>query len=272
MVRGLVPLSLYRVAARILDDTYVVRNMGLSGFLKFRPLLRSTEVLRGTRSSHDPVAVRVGGIGHPIYVRPGTTDPAQVVHSCIRQIYGKFLPADPVRFIVDAGANMGDSTVWYLNRFPEATVVAIEPDPANFQMLEKNCRPYGDRVILLRAAIWHNDQDVLRIVDATMASAKSVSKTLDGNGFDCPCVSVTNLLKMSAFGQVDILKCDIEGAELELFSNGAEEWLPMVRNIAIELHTPACQEAVFSATSKLGFSRLRYRELHIFTRTNDRFR
>jgi FkbM family methyltransferase len=259
------PLALYRVGAQALDSYYIVRNMGPTGFLKFRPLLRSTQL-----SSNGPVPIRVGGISHAIYVRPGTTDAAQIVHSCIRQIYGQFLPAGPVRFIVDAGANIGDSTVWYLNRFPEATVVAIEPDPENFRLLEKNCRPYGTRAILIQAALWHNDEDVLRMVDSTMAIARSVSKAAGYNGAECRCISVAGLLKLSSSGQIDIFKCDIEGAELELFAYGSNEWLPRVRNIAIELHTPECRQAVFSATSKLGFSSLRYRELYVFARTNDR--
>jgi FkbM family methyltransferase len=265
-VRGLTPFALYRVGAQVVDGIYIVRNMGLGGFLKFRPLLRSTQ----TSPAAEPLPVRVGGIEHSIYVRPGTTDPAQIVHSCIREIYGQFLPPGPVRLIVDAGANIGDSTVWYLNRFPEATVIAIEPDPENFRMLEKNCRPYGDRAVLIQAALWHNDEDVLRMVDSTMAIAKSVSKGAGDNGADCRCISVASLLKLSSSGQIDIFKCDIEGAELELFSNGSEEWLPRVRNIAIELHTPECRQTVFSATSRLGFSSLQYRELYVFARTNDR--
>jgi FkbM family methyltransferase len=258
------PLSLYRVGAQFLDSCYIIRNMGLVGYLKLRPLLRESQV-----SSNGPVAIRVGGISHPVYVRPGTTDAAQIVHSCIRRIYGQFLPTGPVRFIIDAGANIGDSTVWYLNRFPEATVVAIEPDPENFPMLEKNCRPYGDRAILIQAALWHNDEDVLRMVDSTMAIAKSVSKGAGVDGTDCRCISVASLLKLSSSGQIDILKCDIEGAELELFANGSKEWLPRVRNIAIELHTPECRQTVFSVTSSLGFSNLRYRELYVFARTGD---
>jgi FkbM family methyltransferase len=264
-VRGLTPPALYRVGAQLLDETCIVRNMGLTGFLKFRRLLRNTET-----SSNEPLPIRVGGITHPIYVRPGTTDAAQILHSCIREIYGQFLPPDPVRLIIDAGANIGDSTVWYLSRFPEATVIAIEPDPDNFRMLEKNCRPYGDRAVPIQAALWPNDGDVLRMVDSTMAISKSVSKTPGDTGFDCRCVSLRSLLKLSSSGQVDIFKCDIEGSELELFSDGSDEWLPLVRNIAIELHTPECRQAVFSVTSRLGFSSLRYRELYIFARANDR--
>lgn len=239
--------------------------MGISGYLRFQPLLR-----RRPAQSRDVLPVNVGGIRHSIYVRPGSTDAAQVVHSCIREIYGQFLPAGPVRLIVDAGANIGDSTVWYLNRFPEATVIAVEPDPGNFRMLERNCRPYGDRAILVQAALWHNDTDTLRLVDTGMAYATAVSATAGDTAFDCRCISMKSLLALSSLSEIDIFKCDIEGSELDLFSNRVEDWLPKARSIAIELHTPECREAVFAATSRLGFSSLRYRELYIFERNDDR--
>jgi hypothetical protein len=48
-------------------------------------------------------------------------------------------------------------------------------------------------------------------------------------------------------GKVDLLKLDIEGSESEVFGPDAREWLPRVRNIAIELHGEA-NKARFFAT------------------------
>jgi hypothetical protein len=58
------------------------------------------------------------------------------------------------------------------------------------------------------------------------------------------------LLDQAGFHHVDILKIDIEGAELEVFSNGAEEWLSRVNLIIIETHDrfrPGSEEAVRKA-------------------------
>jgi hypothetical protein len=49
---------------------------------------------------------------------------------------------------------------------------------------------------------------------------------------------------------VDILKIDIEGAELEIFSDGADEWLPRIGLIIIETHErfrPGSEAAVRKA-------------------------
>jgi Methyltransferase FkbM domain len=52
--------------------------------------------------------------------------------------------------------------------------------------------------------------------------------------------------------QIDILKVDIEGSERQLFSATAQNWLPLVRNICIELHGPACEEVFWGAMA--GYS------------------
>jgi hypothetical protein len=41
-----------------------------------------------------------------------------VIDATIREIYSRRLPKEPVRAVVDAGAYIGDTTCWYLSRFP----------------------------------------------------------------------------------------------------------------------------------------------------------
>jgi FkbM family methyltransferase len=260
-VRGVLPFSLYLGLARWVDYSYVIRNMGVGNFLHLRRLLLPLQA-----ASSGPVHVRVGGIRYPILVRPGTTDALELIHTCVREVYGKSLPPGEVRLIVDAGANIGTTTVWYLNRFPEATVIAIEPDENNFRLLAENCRPYGSRVILIQAAIWPRDGEILRIIGSDNANSISVAAG-SANGADgCPSISMNHLLELTPLRTVDIFKCDIEGAELDLFAHGADRWLPSVRNIAIEIHSPECGQAVFSATARLGFSQMRYREIYVLQR------
>ena len=45
--------------------------------------------------------------------------------------------------IVNVGASVGDFAVWAARRFPSATVVACEPNPASFQLLEENVHANG---------------------------------------------------------------------------------------------------------------------------------
>ena len=66
-----------------------------------------------------------------------------------------FRPAP--RVVVDAGANIGLSTVFFANKFPQAKIVAIEPEPSNFAMLRDNVAPYPN-VTPVQAALWKEDR------------------------------------------------------------------------------------------------------------------
>jgi 16S rRNA C1402 N4-methylase RsmH len=76
-----------------------------------------------------------------------------------RQIFVEleYQPLDDVRdvqLIVDCGANVGYSSAFFLTQFPKAHVIAIEPDPDNFSLLEKNLAPYKGRFRAIQSAIW----------------------------------------------------------------------------------------------------------------------
>jgi predicted O-methyltransferase YrrM len=46
----------------------------------------------------------------------------------------------PVRTIVDAGAHIGSSALWFASRYPNARIIAIEPHPATFTFLHENIK------------------------------------------------------------------------------------------------------------------------------------
>ena len=74
---------------------------------------------------------------------------------------------------------------------------------------------------------------------------------------------VGKLIDMSGFDTVDLLKVDIERAELYVFGESAASWLPRVRNICIELHGKDCEEVFFAAMSDFDYDLERYGELTI---------
>ena len=66
----------------------------------------------------------------------------------------------PPKIIVDAGAHIGAATVFFLNRYPNAKVVAFEPCSDNFWYLQRNLRKYGNRVEIVKAALWPSNERV----------------------------------------------------------------------------------------------------------------
>jgi FkbM family methyltransferase len=208
--------------------------------------------------------VRINGVQYPLYVRSGTPDAVEIVHSVIRETYGKYLPDGDVKFVIDAGAYIGDTAAWYLSKFPASRIVALEPNPDSFAMLEMNCAAYGERARVINGALWFEDGELDLVFDPTTPTGNSVAQheTLGTNR--CAAFSLNTILEQAGADEIDILKVDIEGAELELFCENPDPWLSRTRYITMEIHSPEAYAAVLAATQRHGFARRRYHELFIF--------
>ena len=62
--------------------------------------------------------------------------------------------------IIDCGANIGCSVIWFATQFPAADIIAIEPDLANFRLLQQNVGEL-DGVRLIHAALWSSVTSVV---------------------------------------------------------------------------------------------------------------
>jgi FkbM family methyltransferase len=254
---GLSPQTLHNLSACI----DAVRCIQRAGWRNYR-LLRTAAT---ASISSQTLELRLPPLQHPIHIRPGTSDVGVVTRSVIRRTYAKYLNNIPARFIIDAGANIGDTTAMYLSEFPQAKVAAIEPDRGNFELLHRNCSNYGPRALLFLAALWPTASS-LRLARAAEDDAHSVTVADCDGREDCPGVTPLMLLDTAGEDYIDVLKCDIEGAELELFTHNSDEWLSRTRSIYVEIHTRSGHDAVMTATRRHGFSVVTHRDLHIFRR------
>lgn len=249
------PRPFYAQCAAVLDASYGIREFGFKDYQKLSSVRHKP--VGGTAT-----AVHLRSLPHPFYIRPGAPDAELVLHAVARKAYSYRLPAAPVRLIIDAGANIGDTTVWYANRFPDSVVVAIEPNPNNFDVLSKNCAPYGTRIRLIQGALWPTKGEALAITGEM--NAAQVRTSMQSDDPMCMGIDPMTILNECGHGSIDLFKIDIEGAELALFSGDCDAWLSMTRNIAIEIHSPEAHAAVLSATRRNGFNCSEYRDIHVF--------
>jgi FkbM family methyltransferase len=160
------------------------------------------------------------------------------------------------RVIVDLGANVGYSSVVFLNAFPDVFVLAVEPDPHNAAICARNLAPYGDRARLVEAAAWSSLVG-LKLVRGDFRDGKEwatqVRVVRSGEVPDLEALDMPSLLKMCPRPVVDILKVDIEGAEAVLFGQGAEGWLKCVRNFCVEIHSVEAAAIVERAVQGFRF-------------------
>jgi FkbM family methyltransferase len=138
--------------------------------------------------------------------------------------------------IVDAGANIGASAIYFLANLPNALVVAVEPDAGNFDLLSKNVA--GLNVKPFHAAI-SSSPGRARVFDSGTGHwgyRTEVLSESDKRADAVDCLSINDIYQSHASGFFPFLvKIDIEGAERELFSANTE-WVTRTPLIIIELH------------------------------------
>jgi FkbM family methyltransferase len=186
-----------------------------------------------------PAVLHPPGAAHPVRCRPGTSDLDAYGQIFGEREYGCLDHLRGVDLIIDCGANVGFSSAYFLNRFPGAFVVAVEPDPDNFRALQENLAAYSGRVRLVQAAVWsHPAGLVLR--DEKYRDGRGwtrqVRECRPGEAAAVRATDVATLLKESGRARVALLKIDVEGAEAVIFSGGCGDWLPRVDALAVELH------------------------------------
>ena len=132
--------------------------------------------------------------------------------------------ADPL--IIDAGANIGASAVWFAQNYPKAKVVAVEPESENYGLLVKNTA--GLRVESIQGAIAARPGKI-RLFDPGEGEW-GYRTGGDGPGLgEVPAMTVEQLTTGDPF----ILKIDIEGGEADLFDSEVFSRFPV---LIIELH------------------------------------
>jgi FkbM family methyltransferase len=159
------------------------------------------------------------------------------------------LPAGP-ELIIDLGANVGYVSVDFASRYPGTRVLAVEPHPANVEILRLNVRSLPE-VDVIEAAAWPRPGTLVLEDPGKGFWGYRVRESGAGRG-TVRAVTIPELLSEAGAETIDLLKVDIEGSELELFS-GDVDWLARVRVLAIELHDhfrPGCREALEAALGR----------------------
>jgi FkbM family methyltransferase len=172
--------------------------------------------------------------------RPSSTDFLVFGQTFIGEPYACLDDLTDVDFIIDCGANVGFASAFLLSRFPDASLVAIEPDADTFRILERNLAPYGPRVRAEQAGVWSHATD-LRIEERPYrgggAWTRQVRPCVPGEVPTLHAVDIPTVLAQSGRDRISILKIDIEGAEHTVFSApNVASWLPLVDCLVIELH------------------------------------
>ncbi len=163
--------------------------------------------------------------------------------ACYEEIFGHgiyaFEPETATPRIIDGGANIGVSVAYFKKMYPGSRIIAFEPDPHIFRILQTNVRTAGyEDVQLINKALWNSDTDIEFWNEG--ADAGRISRTHDDTQ---PRKSSVPAVRLRPYltERVDFLKLDIEGAEIEVLLDCAD-LLPNVRHLFVEYHSFAGEE------------------------------
>jgi FkbM family methyltransferase len=209
---------------------------------------------------------------HPLLCRANTTDLPVFRQIFLQRDYRCLDPLQDAELIVDCGANVGYSAAYFLSRFPRAELIAIEPDPGNFELLERNLAPYGGAARMLRSAVWSHPARLVLSEDPYRGGewARQVRECLPHEEPAFLGVDIGSLLAGSRHDRISILKIDIEGAEGVVFAANFEPWIDRVDYLAVELHDDSsfgdCSAIFHRAIAGRGFTVTRHGEMTVCAR------
>lgn len=217
------------------------------------------------------IKIKISGLNHPLFLRNKFYDTHIFYQIFIKEEVDFDLQNLP-NTIIDCGANIGLSTLFFKKKYPDCKIYSIEPEVSNFKMLQLNIKNYKD-VFVINAAVWHNLKE-LYIVDPGIGHASFIMSE-DGHSNNIvgtiSTITINDLIERIAQDFVDLIKIDIEGSEFDLFSNNPETWINKIKCLAVEIHErqrPGSVELI-GRVMENNFVKSERGEYTVFTRMNN---
>jgi FkbM family methyltransferase len=197
--------------------------------------------------------VLIDGLRCQLNLRPNRGDLFilyEILASEAYAVHHDFLKPEEAFTILDCGANVGITALYFARKYKNARIICIEPDPENFETLKLNVANQK-RIEPIFGAIVKTSGTV-----HLTRNRPAYGNTLIDQSSDEPTVAVQGLTiadicEQKELTRIDLLKVDIEGAEEELFKDA--DFLPMVNLVAIELHMAYRMQDFHGDVKSYGF-------------------
>jgi FkbM family methyltransferase len=141
----------------------------------------------------------------------------------IREVFGDRtyrLPAEfQPRTILDLGANVGASVLWFHRRFPEAEIHAVEPDQRSLAKLRRNVGALPGVTIHAAAVAGDDGRRTFYEAERGWSSSLYGRAAAEDRPATVTTVTLPTLVHRHVGRErVDLLKLDVEGAEWEILA------------------------------------------------------
>jgi FkbM family methyltransferase len=203
--------------------------------------------------------------GRRLTMRTSSNDAVVFSEIYLDDVYDFARLPEKLGVVIDLGTHIGMFTTRISPRAQR--VISVEASSANLEMARRNIRQAGieGKVTLLHNAAGRNSGEKLRLfLSTTNTGGNSLqprhSELLEGAQFeDVPSLSLADLFAQQKIEQCDLLKCDIEGGEYDVFAGAPDELFSHIARITLEAHLSgnAANEQAYEALAerlrKLGY-------------------
>lgn len=256
--QGLIKVTAYYYRKYIRNFVLFINKFGLSkGFIAFYKIYRTKSGV---------LSISIPQCKTPIFLRAQTSDISVFEEVFLNECYEISFEINP-KIIVDGEANIGCATLYFANKYPEARIIAVEPEKSNLAILKKNTYSYPN-INIIRFGIW-NKRAFLKIVNTEAENWSFRVQECSTQEGSIEAITIDEIIRISKAEVIDVLKLDIEGAEKEVLS-GKPEWLGKINVLIIELHehySPGATDTFYKAISRYDFVESR-KMGHIFLQKN----
>ncbi|MCW2606214.1 MAG: FkbM family methyltransferase [Frankiales bacterium] len=166
----------------------------------------------GVQVMHNGVLVEAGGyfgdwMSEIIRCLRGHHEPQEeaVFARVLERLRGGSAPT-----VVELGAFWAYYSLWALHEFPDARVVALEPDPANLELGRRNARLNGRTLTFVHGVMGRHPGE------------EELFENLDGTSAPVRQYGLRELFDEAGVERCDLLLCDIQGGEQFVFGQAAE--------------------------------------------------
>lgn len=181
----------------------------------------------------------------------------------VSEIY-RFRAGNESPAILDLGANIGLSALYFKSLYPSAKITAFEADPAIYACLKQNVHGNGfTDVDLINKAVWNSNGTL-----SFHAEGGDGGRVAEEGGGPTVEVEAIDIREHLAGHSYDFLKMDIEGAEHAVFP-AIKDYLPNFKFIFLEYHsTPEQSQALASMLELLTQAGFRFDIQNIMSRSH----
>ncbi len=216
----------------LLQDLSLIVDL-IRSVLRWNGLLKRDAIFT-TFTTHEGIVFKM---------RRGVWDSAILMETWWLKEYHRYLQdlgENPV--ILDVGAHIGDFSLFMAHKIPDARILAFEPEPENFALLEENIEANGfeAQVTPLKQAISDKSGEKMRIfrhpdnLGMHTQFPQDPLDAFDGTFIEVDTVSLEDVFEQNSIDSCDLLKMDCEGGEYPILLNAPTHVLERIQRISLD--------------------------------------